>query len=214
MRFIMLLALILASTACLKAQESTCGDVIFEDAQMPTYAPIARAAHIQGIVRFEVHLNAAGGSEIKLVDGPQFLAGTAQSYISARRHYWATGGEHKPCSYVAKIEYRIIEPQSDATNNFHRVTVLGPGYTLVETQTQKPSCMDCVSDECSMDGVSESKATDISANGQSCSCRRGSQRTSSIRQKGLPNRYRPIRRPSNAEDSYRGISSILEDQAT
>lgn len=157
MRFIMLIALTLVSTACLKAQESTCSNVIFEDRQMPMYAPIAKAAHVQGVVHFEVHLDANAKSEIKLLDGLQFLAGAAQDYISTRRHYWSTEGEHKPCSYVAKIEYRIIEPQSDSTNNFHRVTVLGPGYTLVETQNQKPSCMDCMSDECPMDGVSESK---------------------------------------------------------
>jgi hypothetical protein len=157
MRFIMLVALTLASTACLKAQESTCGNLTFEDKQMPIYAPIAKAAHVQGVVHFEVHLDATGKSEVKLLDGLPFLAGGAENYISARRYYWSTEGEHKPCSYIAKIEYRIIEPQSDTTNNFHRVTVLGPGYTLIETQNQKPSCMDCVSDECSMDGVSESK---------------------------------------------------------
>jgi hypothetical protein len=148
---------VIASAQILRAQESSCNDLVVQDTLMPAYAPIARAAHIQGIVSFDIHLDASGKATTKLSDGLPFLAGAAESYISGRRHYWATGGEHKPCSYVAKVEYRIIQPESDSTNNFHRVTVLGPGYTLVETQNQKPSCMDCVSDECSMDEVSESK---------------------------------------------------------
>jgi hypothetical protein len=157
MRFIALLILALAATSCLKAQESTCGNLIFEDRQMPTYAPIAKAAHIQGVVNFEIHIAVNGKAEIKLLDGLPFLAGAAENYLSARRHYWSTEGEHKSCSYITKIEYRIIQPESDTTNNFHRVTVLGPGYALVETQNQKPTCSDCASDECSMVGVSEAK---------------------------------------------------------
>lgn len=153
----MLLALVFAFTTSLRAQESTCGDLVFTDGRMLTYAPIAKAAHVQGIVRFEVHLDADGKSEIKLLDGAKLLAGAAQDYISARRHYWPTEGEHKPCSYTATLEYRIIQPESTTTNNFLRVTILGPEYALVEAQNPKPSCQDCASDECSMDGVSESK---------------------------------------------------------
>ncbi len=154
--FILLIAVALFPQT-LRAQESACGDLRFEDRQMPTYPPIAKAAHIQGIVNFEVHLDINGNSEIKLLDGAHFLTGGATNYMAARRHYWLTDGEHKSCTYLTKIEYRIIQPESDASNNFHRVTVLGPGYALVETQNQKPSCIDCRSDECPTDGVSESK---------------------------------------------------------
>jgi hypothetical protein len=120
---------------------------------MPVYAPIAKAAHVEGTMRFTVSLTAELAPTVKLVDGPKLLEGVAQSYIEGRRYSWKVEGEHSPCSYTAQIEYRIIKPESDDTNNFYRVTVMGLGHTLIEVQPVKPTCQDCVKDTCPPDGL-------------------------------------------------------------
>jgi hypothetical protein len=125
---------------------------------MPTYAPIARAAHIEGIVRFEVTLSPELIAEVKLLDGPRFLAGAAQDYIENRRYSWKEGAEHKACSYTTQMEYRIITSQSDDQNDFFRVTILGPDHTVIEAQLVKPTCSDCKDFRCPLDGTIESKS--------------------------------------------------------
>ncbi len=125
---------------------------------MPVYAPIARAAQVEGIVRFEVTLSPELKAEVKLLDGHPMLAGAAQTYLEYRRYSWKEGAEHKACSYTAEIEYRIIASESDDQNNFFRVTILGLNHTLVEIQPIKPTCMDCKDFRCPLDGVTESKS--------------------------------------------------------
>src|SRR5882757_8282368 len=157
MRWICSIFLSFLTVGSLKAQQASC-NVQAHDPVMPAYAPIARAAHIEGTVRFEVTLSPNLKSEVKLLDGPRFLAGPAQTYLENRRHSWKDGAEHTACSYTAEMEYRIIAPQSDDRNDFFRVTVLGLNHTLVEVQPIKPTCSDCKDFRCPLDGVTESKS--------------------------------------------------------
>jgi hypothetical protein len=158
MRFVTLAFFCFASTLSLNAQNVPCKDLIVSNSLMPVYAPIARAAHIQGIVRFKVTLSPDARAEVKLLDGLPFLAGAATTYIEARRYHWATEAEHTSCNYTASVEYRIITPESDEVNNFFRVTVLGMDHTLVEVQPIKPTCSDCGNDTCPLDAMTESKS--------------------------------------------------------
>jgi Gram-negative bacterial TonB protein C-terminal len=157
MRWICSIFLSFLIVGCLNAQQDPC-NVEAQDPVMPVYAPIARAAHIEGIVRFEVTLSQELKPEVKLLDGHPMLAGAAQSYLEYRRYLWKEGAEHKACSYIAQMEYRIIEPQSDDRNDFFRVTILGLNHTLVEVQPIKPTCNDCKDFRCPLDGVTESKS--------------------------------------------------------
>ncbi|WP_433974470.1 energy transducer TonB [Tunturiibacter lichenicola] len=158
MRFVAFAFLCLVSIVSLHAQDVPCRDVRISNSSLPTYAPIALAAHIQGAVRFKVTLSADAVASVNLIDGPRFLVGTATTYIEGRRYHWATGNEHTPCSFTATVEYRIITPESDEVNNFLRVTVLGINRTLVEVQPIKPSCNDCSNDNCPLEGMTESKS--------------------------------------------------------
>jgi hypothetical protein len=157
MRWICWIFLSLISVGPLNAQQSPC-NVEARDLAMPVYAPIARAAHVQGIVRFEITLSRELKAEVKLLDGHPMLAGAAQNYLEYRRYSWKEGAEHNACSYTAQMEYRIIEPQSDDRNDFFRVTILGLNHTVVEVQPIKPTCNDCKDFRCPLDGVSESKS--------------------------------------------------------
>jgi Gram-negative bacterial TonB protein C-terminal len=157
MRFVVLASFCFVFTLSLNAQDAPCKDVVTTNSLMPVYAPIARAARIQGIVRFKVALSPDGRAEVKLLDGLPFLAGAATTYIEGRRHYWPTENEHTSCSYTTVVEYRIITPESDYVNNFFRVTILGIDHTLVEVQPIKPTCNDCSDDTCPLDGMAESK---------------------------------------------------------
>jgi len=156
MRWICSIFLSFLTIGCLNAQQTPC-NVEAQDPAMPIYAPIARAAHIQGIVRFEATLSSELKSEVKLLSGHPMLAGAAQTYLEYRRYWWKDSAEHKACSYTAEMEYRIIEPQSDDHNDFFRVTILGINHTLVEAQLIKPTCNDCRDFRCPLDGVTESK---------------------------------------------------------
>jgi Gram-negative bacterial TonB protein C-terminal len=158
MRFVVLVLLCFISATALNAQNAQCTDLIASDPLTPVYAPIARAAHIQGIVRFAVTVSPDAKSEVKLLDGLPFLAGAARTYIESRQHHWKTEGEHSACSYIAEIEYRIITPESDDANSFFRVTISGIGHTLVEVQPIKPTCTDCRDFTCPLDSVTESKS--------------------------------------------------------
>jgi hypothetical protein len=157
MRWICSILLSFLTAGYLSAQQTPC-NVNVRDRAMPTYAPIARAANIEGIVRFEVTLSPELIAEVRLLDGPRFLAGAAQDYIENRRYSWKEGAEHAACSYTTEMEYRIIASESDDRNDFLRVTVLGLSHTLVEVQPIKPTCMDCKDFRCPLDGVTESKS--------------------------------------------------------
>lgn len=157
MRWIRSIFLSFLTAGCLNGQKAPC-NVEAQDPFMPVYAPIARTAHIEGIVRFEVTLSPELKSEVKLLDGPRFLASPAQTYLENRRHSWKEGAEHSACSYTAEMEYRIIKPQSDDRNDFFRVTILGLNHTLIEVQQIKPTCSDCQDFRCPLDGVTESKS--------------------------------------------------------
>jgi hypothetical protein len=147
----------LSSVGCLSAQQAPC-NVEARDLAMPVYAPIARAAHVQGIVRFEVKLSPDLKAEVQLLDGHPMLAGAAQTYLEDRRYSWKQGAEHTACSYTTEMEYRIITSESDDQNNFFRVTILGLNHTLIEVQPIKPTCQDCKDFRCPLDGVTESKS--------------------------------------------------------
>lgn len=157
MRWICLIFLSLISAAPLSAQQIPC-NVDVQDPAMPVYAPIARAAHVQGIVRFEVTLSPELRSEVKLLSGHPMLAGAARTYLEHRRYYWKQGDEHTACSYTAEVEYRLIAPESDELNDFFRVTILGLNHTLVEMQPIKPTCSDCKDFRCPLAGITESKS--------------------------------------------------------
>jgi hypothetical protein len=156
MRWICSIFLSFLIAGYLNAQQAPC-NVDAQDPAMPIYSPIGRAAHVQGIVRFEVTLSPELKAEVKLLDGHPMLAGAAETYLEYRRYSWKEGVEHKACSYTTQMEYRIIEPQSDDRNDFFRVTILGLNHTLVEVQPIKPTCSDCQDFRCRLDGVSESK---------------------------------------------------------
>ena len=157
MQWIYSILLSFLTAGYLGAQQAPC-NVDVQDPAMPVYAPIARAAHIQGVVRFEVTLSPELKAEVKLLDGHPMLTGAAQTYLEYRRYAWKESAEHKACSYIAEIEYRIITPESNDLNDFFRVTILGLDHTLVEVQPIKPICMDCKDFRCPLDGVTESKS--------------------------------------------------------
>ena len=136
----------LGCTSLALAQHSNCADVQIFESKLPIYPPIARAAHLQGIIQFMVDVYPDGHSDVRFLDGPdkgvnQVFVASGREFIGSRRYGWATGGEHPACSYTAKIEHRILPEEVDAPNNFLRVTDSDLGNTLVEVKATKPVVM-------------------------------------------------------------------------
>lgn len=126
------------------AQEAKCVDVAIFDSKLPVYPPIARAAHMQGVLRFSVVVHPDGHSDVRALDGPskgafQVFVASSREFIESRRYGWATGGEHQACSYTAEVEYRMLPEEAESPNNFMRVTDIDLSHTLVEVKATKPS---------------------------------------------------------------------------
>jgi len=136
---------------------ATCTDFAIHDA-MPVYPPIARAAHVGGIVKLQVTIDANRQTNVELIDGPRLLAGAAEDFILSRRHTWNSASLVLPCEYTAEVEYRVIPGESDQRNDFLRVTTLGIGHTLIEVEPIKPTCNDCSDIRCPVDSATTSKS--------------------------------------------------------
>lgn len=140
-------AWILALFSCASfalAQGSSCVDVGIFDTRLPTYPPIARAAHMQGVFRFTVVVHPDGHSDVSFLDGPskgvfQILVASSREFLEGRRYGWATGGDHQACQYTAEVEYRMLPEEVDSPNNFMRVTDIDLSHTLVEVKATKPT---------------------------------------------------------------------------
>jgi hypothetical protein len=148
MRFILLVFSLVVCTAMAPAQNPSCKDLSINDTKLPIYPPIARLAHMQGTIRFRIHLSSDGKTEVEYLDGPNkgafaTLLTNAREYAADRQHGWTTGGQHLDCDYTLAVEYRIVLPEVDPPNNFLRVTVIDEGHTLIEARSFKPTCFDC-----------------------------------------------------------------------
>lgn len=123
---------------------------------MPGYPPIARAAHIEGVVSFPISIDTNRQAHLGTPTGSKFLASSAETFLAARRYSWEGNTPSLPCEYIAEVEYRIVPGESDDFNSFARITRLGAGHTLVESQDIKPRCQDCSDFRCSLDRASDS----------------------------------------------------------
>ena len=136
--------LALAFASPISAQERNCGRSSIRDARLPTYPPIARAAHMEATLRFRVSVRPRGTPLITLLEGPnqgvwQILVTNAHDYLAARTYEWFEGSRTETCNYVATVEYRIIPGNVSAPNNFMRITVLDELHTLVEVKPTIPT---------------------------------------------------------------------------
>ena len=142
---------------CGTAYGSTpCAGLIVQDVVMPGYPPIARAAHIEGVVSFPISIDSNRQAHLGTPTGSKFLAGSAETFFAARQYSLEGNTPSLPCEYTAEVEYRIVPGESDDFNSFARVTRLGAGHTLVESQGIKPRCQDCLDVRCSLDHALES----------------------------------------------------------
>ncbi len=144
MRFALLFLVALACIGSLSAQEAPCKDLSIHDTRLPVYPPIARAAHLEGTIRFNIHLSESGAADVKYLDGPNkgvigILLSSAREYATSRQHGWITGGHHDACNYILGVEYKIVGPEVDSPNNFLRVTVLDEAHTVVEVKPTTPT---------------------------------------------------------------------------
>lgn len=144
MRFAVLFLVVVASINSPKARAAVCKDLSIHDTRLPIYPVIARAAHMEGIIRFNIHLSDSGIAQVQFLDGPSkgafgMLLSNAQDYANGRQYGWVTGGHHDPCNYTLAVEYKIIGPEVPAPNNFLRVTVIDAEHTLVEAKPTVPT---------------------------------------------------------------------------
>src|SRR5579859_8040455 len=86
---------------------ATCAEFTIQDV-MPVYPPIARAAHVEGIVKLQVTIDANRQATVELIDGPRMVAGAAEDFILSRRYAWNSASLVLPCGYAAEVEYRMI----------------------------------------------------------------------------------------------------------
>lgn len=135
---------IVVLTSPLFSQDAKCKRFFIEDTRLPTYPPIARAAHMEATLRFKVLVPPTGTPQISFMEGPnqgvwQILVTNARDYLTARTYGWLEGSHTEACVYVATVEYRIIPGEVTAPNNFTRVTVFDETHTLVEVKPTTPT---------------------------------------------------------------------------
>jgi hypothetical protein len=143
-RLILLFFMLLLISLPSLAQAPTCKRFKVADAQVPVYPPIARAASMSATIRFTVELAANGKAQVSFLDGPskgvwQMLVKSAHDYLSAREYTWFDGGQPKPCSYVASVEFRVNGKAVEPPNNFFQVTVEDETRTVVEVRPTVPT---------------------------------------------------------------------------
>jgi hypothetical protein len=140
----LIFCLAVAPPASMLAQDPTCKRFVIQDGHMPSYPPIAHAAHMEATMRFRVTVPQNGSPEITFLSGPsqgiwQSLVTNAQNYLSDRKYWWSEGTSRAACSYTATVEYRFISGELDPPNNFLRVTVMDETHTLVEVKSTTPT---------------------------------------------------------------------------
>ena len=144
MQKIALFLALVGFTGAASGEAPKCVDVGIFESKLPVYPPIARAAHMQGVFHFSVIVYGDGRSDVQFIDGPnkgtfQVFAASSREFLESRRYGWATGGEHRACSYTAEVEYRMLPEEEDAPNNFMRITDIDLSHTLVEVKVTKPT---------------------------------------------------------------------------
>jgi hypothetical protein len=88
-----------------RAQETADQVPLVVSAEAPLYPMIARAAHVEGIVRIKVTTDGETISKLDVVSGPAMLAEATKKNIQTCRFM-----KHKPTQFIAIFEYSLAEP--------------------------------------------------------------------------------------------------------
>lgn len=93
------------------AQPNTCGGLTsVTDGAKPVYPPIARAAHVNGIVILLVSFKTAGEADfVQIVSGPPMLRPAATDYVKSWRANQYTGP--RTCPII--LQYQLTSPACD-----------------------------------------------------------------------------------------------------
>jgi hypothetical protein len=94
------------------AQESNVGLPRVAGAAVPLYPPLARAAHIQGIVHVKVTTDGQRAATIHAEDGPKLLAAAAEE--NARTWQFAF---HEPTTFTVTYHYKLVAEMKGNPDN-------------------------------------------------------------------------------------------------
>jgi hypothetical protein len=132
MKFLMLL---FAFSAVCLAQQEPCGLRSMTETNPLLYPPIARAAHVEGMVIFLVSFSQSGEAQnVSLLSGPKLLEGSAFAYVRGL-HANEYGGT-RTCPIV--INYLLepigIDPRPIKKSDLQHITIYGAQAVLYGTR--------------------------------------------------------------------------------
>lgn len=94
------------------AQESKVAPLMVASAAVPLYPPLARAAHIQGVVHVKVTTDGHRVIETHVEDGHKLLAAAAEE--NARTWQFST---HEPITFTVTYHYKLVAKLKGNPNN-------------------------------------------------------------------------------------------------
>src|SRR5580704_4577843 len=103
--------LLLASSPCIAQQES-CGLRTMTETSKPIYPPIAKAAHVEGVVVMLVTFKLSGEVEkIDIINGPKMLQTAASDYVQG----WHANEFTGPRTCPIAITFHLLRDKDTAT---------------------------------------------------------------------------------------------------
>jgi len=119
-----LLFLALCTTAAF-AQPNTCGGLTsVTDGQQPVYPPIARAAHVSGIVIMLVSFKTTGEADTaQIVSGPMMLRQVATEYVKTWKANTYSGPRMCPIVITYQLTEGSCEDHARKNDSFQREDV-------------------------------------------------------------------------------------------
>ena len=106
-------------------QPNTCGGLTsVTDGAKPVYPPIARAAHVQGMVILLVSFKTTGEADtVQIVSGPPMLQKAATDYVKSWRANTYTGPRTCPIVITFNLDLGNGAPQSEVRTDPQHVNV-------------------------------------------------------------------------------------------
>ena len=126
---IAILALLLSVSSSCIAQQEPCGLRKMTETTKPAYPPIAKAAHVEGVVVMLVNFKLNGEVEkIDIVSGPKMLQGAATNYVQG----WHANEYTGPRTCPIVVSFRLHRHGDTTTppvvrQDLQHVTLNEPG---------------------------------------------------------------------------------------
>jgi hypothetical protein len=136
MRSVLFVVLMFSALACSAQQQAPCGLTSMTETVAPVYPPIAKAAHVSGVVTMLATFRQDGSVEtVKTLYGPPMLRQAAETFVTG----WRANAYGGPRTCPVVVEFKLVDPACEVDNalrtvrdDLQHVTVSGRAWMFCD----------------------------------------------------------------------------------